>query len=48
MLSKYTILDLEINEFSLEDIFLHYYEGETWMDFIDSELLIKYLRTIRK
>jgi ABC-2 type transport system ATP-binding protein len=29
MLSKYTILDLEINEFSLEDIFLHYYEGET-------------------
>jgi ABC-2 type transport system ATP-binding protein len=29
MLAKYTILDLEINEFSLEDIFLHYYEGET-------------------
>ena len=29
MLAKYTILDLEIHEFSLEDIFLHYYEGET-------------------
>jgi len=29
MLSKYTILDLEINEFSLEDIFIHYYEGQT-------------------
>jgi len=28
-LSKYTILDLEINEFSLEDIFIHYYEGQT-------------------
>lgn len=26
LLSKYTILDLEINEFSLEDIFIHYYE----------------------
>ncbi len=26
-LAKYTIIDLEINEFSLEDIFLHYYEG---------------------
>lgn len=25
-LAKYTILDLEINEFSLEDIFIHYYE----------------------
>ena len=29
MLSKYTILDLVINEFSLEDIFIHYYEGQT-------------------
>ena len=29
MLSKYTIVDLEINEFSLEDIFIHYYEGQT-------------------
>ena len=29
MLSKYTILDLDINEFSLEDIFIHYYEGQT-------------------
>jgi ABC-2 type transport system ATP-binding protein len=29
ILSKYTILDLEINEFSLEDIFIHYYEGQT-------------------
>ena len=28
-LSKYTIVDLEINEFSLEDIFIHYYEGQT-------------------
>ena len=28
-LSKYTILDLDINEFSLEDIFIHYYEGKT-------------------
>ncbi len=28
-LSKYTILDLDINEFSLEDIFIHYYEGQT-------------------
>ena len=28
-LSNYTILDLEINEFSLEDIFIHYYEGQT-------------------
>lgn len=26
-LSKYTVIDLEINEFSLEDIFIHYYEG---------------------
>ena len=26
-LSKYTILDLEINDFALEDIFIHYYEG---------------------
>jgi ABC-2 type transport system ATP-binding protein len=26
-LSKYTILDLEISDFSLEDIFIHYYEG---------------------
>ena len=25
-LSKYTILDLEINDFKLEDIFIHYYE----------------------
>jgi len=29
LLSKYTILDLDINEFSLEDIFIHYYEGQT-------------------
>lgn len=29
LLAKYTILDLEINEFSLEDIFIHYYKGET-------------------
>jgi len=28
LLSKYTILDLEIAEFSLEDIFIHYYEGQ--------------------
>ncbi|PNX54183.1 MAG: hypothetical protein BV458_00805 [Thermoplasmata archaeon M9B2D] len=28
-LSHYTILDLEIHEFSLEDIFIHYYEGQT-------------------
>ena len=28
LLSKYTILDLDINEFSLEDIFIHYYEGQ--------------------
>jgi ABC-2 type transport system ATP-binding protein len=28
-LSKYTVIDLDINEFSLEDIFIHYYEGET-------------------
>ena len=27
-LSKYTILDLEINDFALEDIFIHYYEGQ--------------------
>jgi len=27
-LSKYTILDIEINEFSLEDIFIRYYEGK--------------------
>jgi len=26
-ISKYTVLDLEINEFSLEDIFIRYYEG---------------------
>jgi len=26
-LSKYTILDIEISEFSLEDIFMRYYEG---------------------
>jgi ABC-2 type transport system ATP-binding protein len=26
--SKYTIIDLEIHDFSLEDIFIHYYEGE--------------------
>ena len=25
--SKYTIIDLDINDFSLEDIFIHYYEG---------------------
>lgn len=25
--SKYTIIDLEIHDFSLEDIFIHYYEG---------------------
>ena len=24
-ISKYTVLDLEIKEFSLEDIFIHYY-----------------------
>jgi ABC-2 type transport system ATP-binding protein len=29
LLSKYTILDLDIKEFSLEDIFIHYYEGQT-------------------
>ena len=29
LLSKYTILDLDINEFSLEDIFINYYEGQT-------------------
>ncbi len=29
LLSKYTIVDLDINEFSLEDIFIHYYEGQT-------------------
>lgn len=28
LLSKYTIIDLNINEFSLEDIFIHYYEGQ--------------------
>ena len=28
-LAKYTIVDLEVNEFSLEDIFIHYYEGQT-------------------
>ena len=28
LLSKYTIVDLDINEFSLEDIFIHYYEGQ--------------------
>lgn len=27
-LSKFTILDIEINEFSLEDIFMRYYEGQ--------------------
>jgi len=27
-LAQYTILDLEINEFSMEDIFIHYYEEE--------------------
>ncbi len=27
-LSKYKILDIEINEFSLEDIFIRYYEGD--------------------
>ncbi|MBN2603858.1 MAG: ABC transporter ATP-binding protein [Candidatus Thermoplasmatota archaeon] len=27
-ISKYTVLDLEINEFSLEDIFIRYYEGK--------------------
>ena len=26
--AKYTVLDLEINEFSMEDIFIHYYEEE--------------------
>jgi ABC-2 type transport system ATP-binding protein len=26
-ISKFTVLDLEINEFSLEDIFMRYYEG---------------------
>ena len=25
--TKYTIIDLDINDFSLEDIFIHYYEG---------------------
>ncbi len=28
-LSKFTIIDLQINDFSLEDIFIHYYEGQT-------------------
>lgn len=28
-LSHYTIIDLEIHTFSLEDIFIHYYEGQT-------------------
>ena len=27
-LANYTIVDLEINEFSMEDIFIHYYEGD--------------------
>jgi len=27
--SKYTVVDLDINDFSLEDIFIHYYEGDT-------------------
>jgi ABC-2 type transport system ATP-binding protein len=27
-LAKYTIVDLEISEFSLDDIFIHYYEGD--------------------
>ena len=26
--AKYTVLDLEINEFSMEDIFIHYYEED--------------------
>ena len=29
ILSRYTIVDLEISEFSLEDIFIQYYEGQT-------------------
>jgi ABC-2 type transport system ATP-binding protein len=28
-LAKFTIADLEISEFSMEDIFIHYYEGRT-------------------
>lgn len=28
-LAKYTIIDLDINDFALEDIFIHYYEGQT-------------------
>lgn len=27
-LARYTILDVEIHDFSLEDIFIHYYEGQ--------------------
>ncbi|KXA88693.1 ABC transporter [candidate division MSBL1 archaeon SCGC-AAA259B11] len=27
-LSKFNVLDLEVNNFSLEDIFMHYYEGD--------------------
>jgi len=27
--SKFTVLDLQINDFSIEDIFIHYYEGES-------------------
>jgi ABC-2 type transport system ATP-binding protein len=27
--SKFTVLDIEINDFSIEDIFIHYYEGGT-------------------
>lgn len=26
-ISRFTVLDLEINDFSLEDIFIHYYTG---------------------
>ena len=28
-LSMYTIIDLDISDFALEDIFIHYYEGQT-------------------
>ena len=27
--SKFTVLDLQINDFSIEDIFIHYYEGDS-------------------
>ena len=27
-LAKFSIIDLKINEFSMEDIFIHYYKGE--------------------